>query len=81
MMVLTVNVIGEPAAQRDEARARSRRRKPSRRHDETKDFRKANARLRTQDPVLDIETDEAIEAAHVDERTRTIETGIAIGSS
>ena len=51
MMVLTVNVIGERAAQRDEARSWSCRREPSFRHDEPKDFRKANACLGAKIPL------------------------------
>ena len=48
MMILAVNVVGDDAAERDEARSRRRRRKPAFWDDETQNFRKARARFRAQ---------------------------------
>ena len=80
MMILAVNVVGDGAAERDEARSRRRRRKPAFWDDETQNFRKARARFRAQDARRGVEGDEAVETAHIDERAGAVKTGIAIGT-
>src|SRR5262249_54160148 len=80
MVILAMNVIGERAAERDKACSGSGGGKPSFGDHETQHVRKADTRLGAQNTGFGIKEHETIEAAHIDERTRAIEAGVAVGS-
>src|SRR4030081_3777586 len=81
VMVLSMYVIGECTTEGNEAcPGRGWRKTPLWDH-KTQNIRKADPRLRAQNASLGFEADQPIKAAHIDQRARTVETTVAIGSS
>ena len=80
VMVFAMDIVGDGAAERDEARSRRHREKPAVRHDELQDRRNACAGGGAQNSLDRIEVDDAIELRHVDQIAIPVETGIAVGA-
>ncbi len=80
MMVLSVDIVGHGAAERDEAGARRGRQEPAVGHNKLKNIRQAGAGFCSKPAGLRIEGDEAREGSRVDDRACAVQTGIAIGA-
>src|SRR5208337_2643497 len=81
VMIFSVHVVGDRAAERDKPSAWRRRKKPALWRDDAKNFRQGDARLRAQPPGLGVERNEPVEPAHFDQRAFAVEAGVAIGAS
>jgi hypothetical protein len=78
MMILAVHVVGDGAAERDEARSGRHRQKPAARNRQGQDLVEQDAGFAAQQPRLLIEGDEAIERTRIDQPTAGVQTDIAI---
>ncbi len=80
MMVLAVNIVGDHAAERDEACAGRNWQEESVRNDTPHDFAQGNACFGCQRSGFKVKRDEAIEAGHGYQPPRAIQRAIAIRS-
>ncbi len=77
-MVLAVNVVGDRAAQRHEARARRRRQEASGGNQHGEALGKRDAGLGADDACFAVEGDQPVDAGHVDQPAAGIEVAVAI---
>src|SRR6266446_3827829 len=78
VMVLTVDVIGDSPADGDEARAGRNGKEPSFREEYVEDVREADAALASDHASRFVETENAVEAAAVDQCAPVVETRVAV---
>ena len=78
VMVLAVNIVGDRSAHGDEARAGRDRKEPSFRKKYVDDVGEADAAFATQHASGFVETQNAVEAAAVDQLTARVEARVAI---
>lgn len=76
-----MHVIGDGAADGNETRARRHGKEPAARHDERKYVSEQYAGLAGQHATIGIEGDEAVEAAHLQQRAAGIQPDIAIAAT
>jgi hypothetical protein len=81
MVVLAVDVVGDRAADRDAARARSHGQEPSGGHDGVEKPLDRGARFAPHDAVHPIEGDEAVEPRRVDEGAALVQAAVAVAAS
>ena len=81
VMVFAMNVVGDCSANGNEARAGRDGKEPSLRQKHIDDVREADAAFAAQHPSEFVESENAVEAAAVDQFAAGVETGIAIAAS
>src|SRR5262249_44246360 len=81
VMVLSVNVIGDRAADRHELGARRYRKKPPPRHDELEQVSKSQAALAADPSLLEIGGDEAVQAGAAPQVAAIVQAAIAIAAA
>jgi hypothetical protein len=78
VMVLPVDVVGDGAAERDEARAGRDRQEPALRQRHVDDGGEENARLGADDARLEVEIEDAVERAAVEDDATVVEARVAV---